>query len=146
MNIENLTIRDADWIEDNLAIKAIRTSVFINEQNIPCELEWDKEDTTAIHCLAFLNNSPVATCRLQTDGQLGRMSVLKDYRNRGIGQKLLSFMIDSYHKKFKTTLFIHAQKHAVKFYEKFNFVIHGNEFLEANIPHYLMTLKNEIQK
>jgi len=136
-----LLIREANWIDDNAAIKQIRTDVFITEQQVPEELEWDNHDKTALHCLAFLNDIPVATGRLQTDGQIGRMAVLKTFRNKGTGSKVLLFLIKTGTTKNNNPLFLHAQKQAVDFYKKFNFIQDGNEFMEAGIPHYLMTLK-----
>ena len=141
-----LTIRDADWIIDNSTIKKIRTAVFIDEQHIPVELEWDNEDATAQHCIAMINSLPVATARLQTDGQLGRMAVLQDFRNQGIGSLILKHLINRHQDQLDSPLFIHAQKHAIEFYKKFNFVTDGNEFMEAGIPHYLMTMKNNNKK
>ena len=136
-----LVIRDASWINDHAAIKQIRTEVFIKEQQVPEELEWDNQDNTALHCLALINDKAVATGRLQTDGQIGRISVLKPYRKTGIGSKVLLFLIKAATTENKEHIFLHAQKHAVEFYKKFNFIQDDNEFMEAGIPHYLMTLK-----
>jgi len=137
----NLVIRDANWVTDNTAIRQIRTEVFIKEQQVPEALEWDKQDSTALHCLALLNDKPVATGRLQTDGQIGRMAVLKPNRKTGIGSKVLLFLIKAASADKNEPVFLHAQKQAVEFYKKFNFIQDDNEFMEAGIPHYLMTLK-----
>lgn len=137
----NLIIRNADWIGDNQSIKKIRKIVFINEQNVPENLEWDNEDVTALHCIAILNGTVVATGRLQEDGQLGRMAVLKEFRNQGIGSKILQHLLKQ--QMPEQPLFLNAQTQAVNFYKKFNFSKDGNEFMEAGIPHYLMTLHND---
>ena len=60
-------------------IKKIRTTVFIEEQNVPEELEWDEYDDTSTHFLAYYNDTPVGTARLLKDGHIGRMAILKDY-------------------------------------------------------------------
>ena len=138
---DNLIIRKASWMSDNAAIKQIRTEVFIKEQRVTEELEWDDHDNSALHCLALINDKAVATGRLQTDGQIGRMAVLKPYRRTGIGSKVLLFLINAATAENKERIFLHAQKQAVEFYKKFNFIQDGNEFMEAGIPHYLMTLK-----
>lgn len=140
MNIDNLIIRNADWNTDKHLLKEIRKDVFINEQQVPEDLEWDNEDTTALHCLAMINNKVVATGRLQQDGQLGRMAVTKEFRHQGIGSMVLQHLIMQQPNK---PIFIHAQKHAVEFYKKFNFEMDGNEFMVAGIPHYLMILRND---
>lgn len=141
MNIDSLIIRKADWVTDNQFIKEIRKEVFINEQQVPEKLEWDSEDSSALHCLAILNNIAIATGRLQQDGQLGRMAVIKEFRHKGIGSKVLQYLIDR--QQLSKPIFIHAQKHAMEFYKIFNFEKDGNEFMEAGIPHYLMTLRND---
>ena len=141
MPAHELVIREASWANDNAAIKEIRTEVFIKEQRVPEALEWDTQDKTALHCLALLDDKAVATGRLQTDGQIGRMAVLKSYRKNGIGSRVLMFLIKTGTVDNKPPIFLHAQKQAVEFYKKFNFIQDDNEFMEAGIPHYLMTLK-----
>ncbi len=141
MSIDNLIIRNADWNTDKQLLKEIRKEVFIDEQQVPEELEWDNDDTNALHCLATLNSTAVATGRLQQDGQLGRMAVIKEFRHMGIGSKVLQHLLKQ--QQLNIPVFIHAQEHAVDFYKKFNFEINGNEFMEAGIPHYLMTLRND---
>lgn len=143
MKHDTLIVRDADWIKDNFAIKIIRREVFIIEQSVPEELEWDTDDDTAIHSIAIFNGIPIATGRLQNNGQLGRMAVLKEYRNKGIGSKVLEHLL---RQKSSSPVFIHAQKHAVDFYKRFSFNINGSEFIEAGIPHYIMTINKDKKK
>ena len=133
-------IRIADWIRDNALIKSVRHQVFIEEQKVSEELEWDEQDKTAQHCIATIDHKVVATARLQTDGQLGRMAVLQSYRNKGIGTEVLKFLIKLHQKHSTTPIVIHAQTHAINFYKKFGFAIQGEEYYEAGIPHYTMTL------
>lgn len=143
MKPDTIIVRDANWIKDNSAIKSIRRDVFIIEQSVPEELEWDTEDDTALHCIAMFNATPIATGRLQKDGQLGRMAVLKSYRNKGIGSEVLDYLLKQ---QTSSPIFIHAQKHAVDFYKKFGFEIKGSEFMEAGIPHYIMTINKDKTK
>lgn len=142
MSTSRTTIRDADWVQDNSDLKHIRREVFIIEQHVPEELEWDNEDLSALHCLAIVDGQAVATARLQPNGQLGRMAVLKEFRHQGIGSMVLKHLISKSKPQISTPLFLHAQKHAVDFYKRFNFIKDDNEFMEAGIPHYLMTMKN----
>jgi len=135
-----LSIQRAIWPEDKDKLASVRRQVFIEEQNVPEELEWDKFDETAIHCLATIDGNAVGTGRLMSNGQLGRMAVLKTFRHQGIGSKLLELLINEHRKISDKPIIIHAQTHAVNFYQKFGFVIKGDEFDEAGIPHYTMIL------
>ncbi|MDH5518058.1 MAG: GNAT family N-acetyltransferase [Gammaproteobacteria bacterium] len=136
----DITIKDADWVADNNAIKAIRRHVFIEEQNVDEALEWDHHDSSALHFLALIDNQPVAVSRLQKNGQLGRMAVLKDFRGKGIGSLLIRHMLELQHSQLTTDIFLHAQAQAEAFYKKFGFSRQGCEFTEAGIVHYKMIL------
>ena len=116
--------------------------VFINEQKVPESLEWDEQDKTSIHCLAWDGEQPVATARLQSNGKIGRMSVLKKYRNRGIGKLILQYLINYNQQHKQLPLFIHAQVQVINFYQNFGFIKQGEEFMEAGIPHIKMINEN----
>lgn len=138
--MENILIKKADWVSDNTKLKYLRRKVFIEEQGVAEELEWDTMDETAFHCLAYIDDKPVGTARLQFDGQIGRMAVLKKYRNKGIGKKLLKYLINYHQSQSKTAITIHAQSQAIEFYKKIGFIKKGDEFMEAGIPHFIMSL------
>ncbi|PCI07802.1 MAG: GNAT family N-acetyltransferase [Gammaproteobacteria bacterium] len=125
----------ADWEKDKNALTQIRKIVFIEEQNVPQDMEWDGHDETAIHYLARFNDKVIACARLKTDGQIGRMAVLENYRRQGIGNKLLVFVIQHAITNNFKQLFLHAQVDAIPFYEKQSFIAHGDIFIEADIPH-----------
>lgn len=78
-------VRLADWHKDNAALRRIREAVFINEQSVAPELEWDSEDSQAIHFLALEDDYPIGTARLLSDGHIGRVSVLRDWRGLKVG-------------------------------------------------------------
>ena len=78
----------ADWQKDIAEIRRIREAVFIAEQSVPPELEWDADDADAMHFLAFEGDFPIGTARLLPSGEIGRVSVLKDWR----GLKVLSLI------------------------------------------------------
>jgi len=138
MNNNNIKIVDFD---KNLAeIKYIRTKVFIEEQNVPAELEWDEFDTDSMHILAYIDNKAVATARLLRNGHIGRMAVLIEYRNSGIGKNMLNFMINLAGEKLMTNIQLSAQEHAIGFYEKQGFTILSGVYMDAGIPHYDMKL------
>lgn len=84
-------IRYANWLQDIKTIKHIRTTVFVNEQKVPEEIDFDGLDNSSIHWLAFDDsNIPIGTARMQKDGHFGRMAVLKHYRKNGVGKKFLN--------------------------------------------------------
>jgi len=126
----------------------IRRKVFIEEQNIPKELENDVYDSVATHYLLILNNIPpinIGTARWrETDKgiKLERFAVLKEFRNKGFGKIILNEIIKDII-DFNKLIYLHAQKDAVKFYLKNNFKITGQPFYEANIEHYLMVYNTQ---
>ena len=130
----------ADWQRDNAALTHIRRRVFIDEQFVPEALEWDEHDAKASHFLAIFDNSAVATARLKTDGQIGRMAVLKQYRSTGIGSQLLSFVLVTARQKGFKAVYLYAQIQVIDFYRKFGFVEQGEDFDDAGIMHREMRL------
>jgi len=136
--MNRIRIRLADWQRDNLHIRRIREAVFIAEQAIPPELEWDAEDTGAVHFLALEGDYPIGTARLLADGEIGRVSVLKDWRGLKIGDQLLEAVIaEAEHRQLKQQK-LSAQVHATAFYERHGFHVVSDEFLEAGLPHVEM--------
>ena len=84
-----MEIQIVSWDDAYSALSLIRQKVFIDEQQVPEELEWDADDKHAIHFLGKEGNRPVACARLLKDGKLGRLAVLKDYRSHGWGARIL---------------------------------------------------------
>ncbi len=119
-------------------IKEIRTSVFIKEQHVPEELEWDEFDSEATHILAYYDNKAVATARLLKNGHIGRMAVLKEFRNRNIGKNMLKYILELAKKHLVTDIRLSAQEHAVEFYRKMGFSVVSDVYMDAGIPHYDM--------
>jgi len=138
---QQIQCRVADWSLDKDALKGIRYRVFVEEQKVPVELEWDEYDDTAIHFIVTLSGETVACARLKSDGQIGRMAVLTEYRNQGIGQRLLQFVLRTAAEKKLQDVYLHAQVSAIPFYEKQGFTPVGEIFYEANIPHREMLKK-----
>ncbi len=84
------TVRRVSWSEAGGQLRAIRTTVFIDEQNVPVELEWDGLDVQCLHVVAeSATGEAIGTGRLLPDGHIGRMAVLKPWRGRGVGRALL---------------------------------------------------------
>lgn len=129
----------ADWPTEQNTICAIRRRVFIEEQRVPEDMEWDGLDMSAIHVLGSVDpGPPCATARLLPDGRIGRMAVLPAYRNRGLGSALLSALMAMATEAGMQQLCLHAQIRALAFYRRFGFEASGDEFLEAGIRHRLM--------
>jgi predicted GNAT family N-acyltransferase len=133
--MNKIHIRLADWKKDHAALRRIREAVFIAEQAVPPELEWDADDATAVHFLALEGEYPMGTARLLPDGHIGRVAVLKDWRGLKVGDKLLRAVIEEAEKRGLKQQMLSAQVHAHAFYERFGFEVVSGEFLDAGIPH-----------
>jgi predicted GNAT family N-acyltransferase len=143
MQVNSKTFVLLSWPKDIQIIKDIRTDVFIKEQNIPEELEWDKDDERAKHFGILSNDILIAYARvlIKQKIHIGRMAVRKKFRRVGIGSFLLSNIFnqidDQSHSK---KIILSAQEQAIPFYEKNLFQIRGNKYLDAGIIHYDMEL------
>ncbi|KQQ63126.1 GNAT family acetyltransferase [Pseudomonas sp. Leaf129] len=133
--MNSIEVRVADWHKDNRDIRRIREAVFIAEQSIPAELEWDEDDLSAVHFLAVEGDYAVGTARLLADGEIGRVSVLKDWRGLRVGDKLLQAVIAHANSLGLREQKLSAQVHATAFYEHHGFRVVSGEFLEAGLPH-----------
>jgi predicted GNAT family N-acyltransferase len=125
---------------------AIRKRVFVGEQGVPEEIEMDRDDGRAIHFLAFNSGKAVGTARLvirQRGAKIGRMAVLKNYRGKGIGTKLLRRAIVTARKQGAQKIYLHAQVPVIGFYEAMAFRCVGPVFKEAGIPHRKMILTGQ---
>ena len=141
MNKGDFSIRQASWQQDRIALRRIRDIVFVQEQQVPRELEWDQQDATAIHFLAEDDNgNPIGTARLLRSGQIGRMAVLKEFRGNGVGARLLAAVIEQAVKAGYEQVFLHAQVSVIGFYERSGFVAEGQRFMDAGIEHQAMRL------
>ena len=119
----------------------IRNKVFIEEQNINKELEYDDKKVSAIYILAKINLIAIGTARYRSTEvgmKLERFAVLKEYRGLGVGKSLVSFLVKTL--KSEKNLYLNSQKKVAGFYKKLGFKIRGDVFYEAKIPHYKMVL------
>jgi predicted GNAT family N-acyltransferase len=135
-----IDIQVVDWHQQQDTLKAIRKSIFIDEQHVPKDLEWDGQDDDCTHFLASVNATPVATARLTAEGQIGRMAVLREYRGTGIGSALLAAAIEQARQSGFKQVFLHAQVNVIGFYEKSGFSAEGDIFIDAGIEHRTMRL------
>jgi predicted GNAT family N-acyltransferase len=139
----NIFIQITHWDEAKSHVMPIRHDVFIKEQEVPVELEWDEFDQNALHAIVKKDQGVIGTARLIMDNsiaRIGRMAIQKEYREQGIGQKLLSILIQTAKEKGAQECILHAQTHAIAFYAKAYFEPNGPIFDEAGIPHVEMRL------
>ncbi|MGE4368328.1 MAG: GNAT family N-acetyltransferase [Burkholderiaceae bacterium] len=119
----------------------IRYQVFVEEQQVPVELEQDDHDIVCRHALARTGDgTAIATGRLLPDGHIGRMAVLTSFRGRGIGSLVLNALVQEAQRLGYRHVVLSAQCHARAFYEKHGFIPRGDTYLEAGIPHIEMIL------
>ena len=135
MNITSIICDYESYTED---ICAIRNEVFVNEQNVPKELEIDGLDIEAKHVLAFVDGVPIGTGRILSDGHIGRVAVLKDYRGLGIGKLIMKELIKWAEDMSLEKVWLSSQWHAHSFYLDFDFVCVGEIYKEAGIDHIKM--------
>jgi predicted GNAT family N-acyltransferase len=141
MTQSDYTIRQAQWPEERELLRQIREPVFVEEQGVPLAMEWDDDDMMAYHLLAIdQHQTPIASARLLGNGRIGRMAVLPEWRNQGIGTALLLTLIQHADSIGLQTLSLHAQASAVPFYTTAGFTPAGEPFMEAGIQHQKMTL------
>ncbi len=143
-----INISITTWAQAKDQVAPIRVKVFVGEQGVPEEMEWDEYDENAWHAVATVNHQVVGTGRLILRkspnqiqiAQIGRMAVEKSHRNQGIGQAILSELIQTGKEKGVQEFILHAQTHAIPFYAKAGFEPNGPIFDEAGIPHVEMNL------
>jgi predicted GNAT family N-acyltransferase len=126
------------WGADRPQLQDVRRRVFIVEQQVPEEEEWDDDDLVAVHVLATRNREPVGTGRLSPAGKIGRMAVLSEVRGHGVGSRILGLLIREASHRGLLDVHLNAQVQAMPFYKKFGFRAEGMEFMEAGIPHRRM--------
>jgi len=112
-------------------IRSIRDSVFINEQGIDPKIEFDGFDSSAMHTLVFINDKAIGTGRILSDGHIGRIAVLSEFRGQNIGSKIVNSLIDVARKNSYKRVYLGSQKQAIDFYTKLGFTPFGEEFIEA---------------
>jgi predicted GNAT family N-acyltransferase len=135
----NFSIVIAPWTEIADQSRRVRESVFVVEQNIPVELEWDGIDPECMHALATDDRGvAIGTGRLLPDGHIGRMAVLAEWRSRGVGRAILEALVEEARRRGFAEAMLNAQSYASGFYAKSGFEVVGDEFTEAGIPHVAM--------
>lgn len=135
----NVRIRKYSWQLAPADVRNIRQTVFVEEQQVPPELEWDDTDEIADHYLVVLpDNTPVGVGRLfstlEETAHIGRMAILPAHRGKGFGEVLLRHMVSEAAGQF-SELHLSAQEHAIPFYQRSGFHVCSDLYDDAGIPH-----------
>ncbi|MET8243498.1 GNAT family N-acetyltransferase [Streptomyces sp. NPDC005202] len=152
MSAPSYTVRVAEDPADREACFAVRKEVFVGEQGVPEEIEYDAYDAVALHVHAVREDGvPLGTGRLlygeaaaaktggdPAVGSLGRLALAKEARGRGVGVALVRAIEDAARARGLAAVDLHAQTHALGFYERLGYEAYGPEFLDAGIPHRAM--------
>lgn len=138
-----LQIKTGDWKALGADAFKVRTAVFVQEQGIPMEMEWDEADNTAVHAVAYNGlGQGIATGRLVTQaagvGKIGRMAVHHALRGSGVGGDILHTLMDVARHRGDREVMLYAQRSAEGFYLQLGFVPRGEPFEEVGIPHIEM--------
>ncbi|MCK5346579.1 MAG: GNAT family N-acetyltransferase [Candidatus Heimdallarchaeota archaeon] len=139
MEIRRFTFEDKELFK---IAYTIREEVFINEQKVDRELEFEFEEEST-HYLLFVEGNAAATARWRETPKgikLERFAVLKEYRKKGLGQMILTRILEDV-LPFNKPVYLHSQAIAFGFYRKNGFEVIGNAFIEADIEHFMMVLK-----
>lgn len=139
VDIGEFNIETGDWDQFGHLAGPVRESVFVQEQNVPADMEYDEFDPVSLHAVARgPDGEIIGTGRLLPDGHIGRMAVLPLWRGKGVGSVLISYLMDAARHRGVSELKLNAQVQAVEFYRHFGFRTVGGQFEEAGIPHQAM--------
>ncbi|WP_442788799.1 GNAT family N-acetyltransferase [Halobacillus sp. HZG1] len=122
----------------------VRRVVFVEEQQVPLEIEIDEFDDSAIHFVGYEGKQPVSASRLRFVhgfGKLERICVLKDYRGRSLGKQMIASMEEVIRDYAYDKAKLNAQTQAESFYESLGYVTISDTFMDAGIPHVTMVKK-----
>ncbi len=134
------------WHDGEPLLRAVREAVFMREQSVPVELEWDGLDEASRHVLAVSAKGDAIGCgRIvppmgDSPARIGRLAVLREWRGKRVGTALLEALLDYARSKKYPQVMLSAQKQALAFYRRFGFEESGAEYLDAGIPHISMYL------
>jgi len=135
-----IRVEPVNWLDKQSLMRAIREAVFIREQHVPVELEWDGLDAQCTQLLLFCGDEAVGTARMTANGKIGRMAVLSEYRGCGGGKLLLSTMVQVAKSAQLDEVVLDAQVSAIDFYIPFGFEVVSERFMDAGIVHRKMML------
>jgi predicted GNAT family N-acyltransferase len=128
-----------DYLTGLPELRAVRETVFVQEQQVPLEEEWDALDPDCLHVVArALDGTAIGTGRLTPEHKIGRMAVLPEWRGKGVGDALLVALIEQAQERGWREVALNAQVSAIEFYRRHGFQAYGERFWEAGIEHQSM--------
>jgi YbgC/YbaW family acyl-CoA thioester hydrolase len=138
-----LQVKTGDWSVLGADAGRVRTAVFVQEQGIPMEMEWDEADSTALHAVAYNGlGQGIATGRLVRQaegvGKIGRLAVHHALRGSRVGSGILQALMEAARERGDREVMLYAQRSAEGFYQRLGFAPRGEPFEEAGIPHIEM--------
>jgi len=138
-----VTVKTGAWSELGEHAGAVRVAVFVEEQGIPLEMEWDEADKTAVHAVAYNGlGQAIGTGRLLQhapgSAKIGRMAVNRVLRGSSLGRELLNALVAQAEQRGDSEVLLHAQRSAEGFYTRLGFAPRGQPFDEVEIPHIEM--------
>ena len=136
------TIHTVTWHDAEPLLRGVREAVFIREQGVPEELEWDGLDEGSHHVLALSNAGQAIGCgRILPNAHIGRIAVMHEWRGKKVGTAILEGLLAYASSRGYPEVDLDAQVHALPFYQHVGFVVEGEEFMDANIPHRKLRMK-----
>lgn len=144
MQLKNHSIKTGNWQDLGTDAAKVRLAVFVQEQGIPLEMEWDEADARCLHAVIYSDAGvPLATGRLlpsewvdgHTSSHIGRMAVMPEARGQGLGRAVLQALMAAAHTRDDTQIVLHAQTSAEDFYAKQGFIKQGAPYAEVGIAH-----------
>lgn len=139
MAAPSFQIETIDYATGLAELRAVRETVFVHEQQVPLEEEWDALDPLCRHVIARdTAGLPIGTGRLTPEHRIGRMAVLVDWRGQGVGEAMLAALMAEARKQGWPAVSLNAQVSAEVFYARQGFIPEGERFVEAGIEHQSM--------
>ncbi|MBK9160136.1 MAG: GNAT family N-acetyltransferase [Nitrosomonadales bacterium] len=136
------TVSLVSWHDGEPLLRSIREAVFIREQGVPEELEWDEHDETCRHALALSQQGEAVGCgRMLANGHIGRIAVMPQWRKRKVGTAIMEALLDHARTHEYKQVDVDAQTQALRFYRSFDFIEQGEVFMDADLPHIKMILR-----
>lgn len=137
----SFTLHTLVWRDGEMLLREVREAVFMREQGVSAELEWDGLDESCLHVLAINKNGcAVASGRITPQGKIGRMAVLPEWRGKQVGSAVLEELLNVARSRKLAHVELAAQTQVTGFYVRHGFVTVGEVFMDAGIPHIMMRL------